>query len=481
MRDEAVELLQALIRLDTVNPPGNETQAAELLRSYLEPFGVECELYARVPERANLVARIRGTGEGPSTAAALAHRHRACRPGRVVGRPVVGRAERRLRLGPGRARHEEPGGGERGRDRVAGARGIPAERRPDLRRDRRRGDGRGRRVRPRVALRGASGRGALRLRGQRGAGDRVEIGGRVLYLCSSAEKRSSPFTLRVHGRSGHGSMPGIADNALVKAAGYIERLGAFAAEPVLTPETEGFLRALADRVPPAEEALAAARAIDPVAAEMIEPLLGLTVAPTMVEASAKRNVIPGRCEVTVDCRLLPGADRGGRRARAAAMARRGRLRARVARRAGRDALGARHAALVCDRDVRRRSSSRERGLRRSASLGSPTRTGSARRSGRSRTGSSRCGRCRPRSPRVSSTPPTSGSPSTTSSSGCSSSATWPSPSRLFAWLRQDSSRRDGAAERRAGARADRLGGRGADAGRASSASRRATRRCVART
>ena len=82
-----------------------------------------------------------------------------------------------------------------------------------------------------------------------GAGDRVEIGGRVFYLCSSAEKRSSPFTLRVHGRSGHGSMPGIADNALVKAARLIERLGAFAAEPVLTPETEGFLAALADRVP----------------------------------------------------------------------------------------------------------------------------------------------------------------------------------------------------------------------------------------
>ena len=39
---------------------------------------------------------------------------------------------------------------------------------------------------------------------------------------------------------------------------------------------------------------------------MIEPLLGMTVAPTMIEASAKRNVIPGRCEVTVDCRLLPG-------------------------------------------------------------------------------------------------------------------------------------------------------------------------------
>ena len=39
---------------------------------------------------------------------------------------------------------------------------------------------------------------------------------------------------------------------------------------------------------------------------MVEPLLGMTVAPTMISASEKRNVIPGRCEVTVDCRLLPG-------------------------------------------------------------------------------------------------------------------------------------------------------------------------------
>ena len=65
LQDEAVELLQRLLRLNTVNPPGNETLAAELLRDYLEANGVEVELYARVPERANLVARLRG-GDGPS-------------------------------------------------------------------------------------------------------------------------------------------------------------------------------------------------------------------------------------------------------------------------------------------------------------------------------------------------------------------------------------------------------------------------------
>ncbi|HSJ93527.1 MAG TPA: M20/M25/M40 family metallo-hydrolase, partial [Gaiellaceae bacterium] len=64
LRDEATELLQELVRLDTVNPPGNETAAAELLRDYLAESGVEGELLAREPDRANLVARIQGTGGG---------------------------------------------------------------------------------------------------------------------------------------------------------------------------------------------------------------------------------------------------------------------------------------------------------------------------------------------------------------------------------------------------------------------------------
>src|SRR5438046_9828632 len=66
LRQEVTELLQELIRVDTTNPPGNETAAAELLRDYLQANGVACELYARTPARSNLVARIRGSGDGPS-------------------------------------------------------------------------------------------------------------------------------------------------------------------------------------------------------------------------------------------------------------------------------------------------------------------------------------------------------------------------------------------------------------------------------
>jgi acetylornithine deacetylase/succinyl-diaminopimelate desuccinylase-like protein len=121
---------------------------------------------------------------------------------------------------------------------------------------------------------------------------------------------SAPFRLRVHGRSGHASMPGIADNALVKAASLVERLGAFHVEPQLIPEVEAFLQIVLGSSPPACDALSAARRVSPLAAELIEPLLGMTVAPTMARASDKRNVIPALCEITVDVRLLPGQTPG---------------------------------------------------------------------------------------------------------------------------------------------------------------------------
>ena len=68
LRDETTELLRDLIRVDTTNPPGRETAAATLLKEYLEQSGVECELVARDPDRANLIARVPGSGEGPSLA-----------------------------------------------------------------------------------------------------------------------------------------------------------------------------------------------------------------------------------------------------------------------------------------------------------------------------------------------------------------------------------------------------------------------------
>jgi acetylornithine deacetylase/succinyl-diaminopimelate desuccinylase-like protein len=118
---------------------------------------------------------------------------------------------------------------------------------------------------------------------------------------------SAPFRLRARGRSGHASKPGIAENALVKAARYIELLADYRAEPELIPEVRELIETVTGRAPETpEEAVRAAAATTPPLTDLVEPLLSLTLAPTMIEASRKRNVIPAVCDVTVDSRLLPG-------------------------------------------------------------------------------------------------------------------------------------------------------------------------------
>ena len=139
-----------------------------------------------------------------------------------------------------------------------------------------------------------------------GAGERLELGGRPYYLASTAEKMSAPFIVRTRGRSGHASTPSIADNALLKAAPLLERLGAFRPEPQHTPETEAFFRAVLGEIPPATEAAARASELYPELGLYFEALVAPTYSPTMMTASQRRNVIPNVAEITVDSRLLPG-------------------------------------------------------------------------------------------------------------------------------------------------------------------------------
>jgi acetylornithine deacetylase/succinyl-diaminopimelate desuccinylase-like protein len=102
-------------------------------------------------------------------------------------------------------------------------------------------------------------------------------------------------------------MPGIADNALVKAAPLIRALGSYKPERSLEPEVVAFVEAVTGETPATpDEAIERARSASPLLAELIEPLFSMTLSPTMAEASKKRNVIPAVCDITVDCRLLPG-------------------------------------------------------------------------------------------------------------------------------------------------------------------------------
>jgi acetylornithine deacetylase/succinyl-diaminopimelate desuccinylase-like protein len=270
----------------------------------LEANGVECGLYAKVRDRANLVARIPGRADGPRlmllshTDVVLADPAEWTVPpfsGELIDGEVWGRgaldmkgqvAASAVAIASLAREGFQPAGdlifAAVADEEVGPDYGLAwlCQAHPEV-------------VRCEYAI-------------NEGAGDRLELGGRPFYICSTAEKIATGFHLRVRGRAGHASMPGIADNALVKAMRLVERLAAFRPEPELQQEVEVFLQAVLGETPPPVDAVARARDVDPVAAMLVEPLLAATFAPTMITASQKRNVIPGLCEVTVDCRLLPG-------------------------------------------------------------------------------------------------------------------------------------------------------------------------------
>ncbi len=303
LRQEVTELLQELIRLDTVNPPGNETRAADALERYLARSGVTTRRLAKTPDRANVVTRLEG-GDGPGlvllahTDTVLAEPSEWTRDpwsGDLVNGEIWGRGALDMK-------------GHAAAAAVAFASLVREGVRPPgdvvlaLTADEEVGADFGSswlaREHPETVRAGYG--------LNEGGGERCVFGGRTYYLCAVAEKATAPFKLRLHGRSGHASVPHAADNALLKAGPVLDALARLAPPRMLIPEVRAFLEAILGDAPPVEEALDRAAALHPLAGQLGAPLLAATLSPTMIEASRKRNVIPGSCVIEVDCRLLPG-------------------------------------------------------------------------------------------------------------------------------------------------------------------------------
>jgi acetylornithine deacetylase/succinyl-diaminopimelate desuccinylase-like protein len=139
-----------------------------------------------------------------------------------------------------------------------------------------------------------------------GAGVSFEYQGQRIYPVCVAEKGVFRFTLTARGRAGHASLPRIGDNALTKLAPLVSALGAAGVVAEHSPEPDAFLTALGIPLDDLDAALAEVEATDARIAVMLEPLLGVTLAPTMAAASQKINVIPSEASVRVDCRVPPG-------------------------------------------------------------------------------------------------------------------------------------------------------------------------------
>ena len=139
-----------------------------------------------------------------------------------------------------------------------------------------------------------------------GAGEVFEYEGRRIYGVCVAEKGVFRFTLTTEGRAGHASIPRIGDNALTKLAPVLAALASTRVVLEPSPEPEAFLEAIGVDATDLGKALAEVEAVNPAIAVLLEPMMGVTLAPTMVSASEKINVIPSRARLKVDCRVPPG-------------------------------------------------------------------------------------------------------------------------------------------------------------------------------
>ena len=307
LRDETTALLRDLLRVDTTNPPGRETAAATLLKDYLEASGVECELVARDPDRANLVARIRGTGDGPSLAL-LGHtdvvpadpagwQHPPFAgdldgEGYIWGRGAVDMknetASRAVALAVVARSGFRPRGDlmmiaeadeENGIEEV-GLSWLVRER-PDVRAD--------------FVL-------------NEGASERLTLAdGRTVVTVNVGEKATLPALVTALGRAAHASTPLAGANAVPRLATLIDRLAAYRPQRRVLPETRVLLEALVGDVgDDLDDAIDRAQGLHPAFAELVAPLFATTIAPTRLRGSDARNVMPARASVECDCRVLPG-------------------------------------------------------------------------------------------------------------------------------------------------------------------------------
>jgi len=172
---EALDLLARLLQTDTTNPPGNETQAALVLRDYFAGYGLAAELVGDLPDRQNLIVRLPGSRPGPRLG--------------LLGHLDV----------------------------------VPAE---------------------------------------------------------ASEWSVPPFS-------------GVQRDGYLWGRGATDMKNQVAAQAVAVARL-------------ARAAVAELSASDPESAQLIEPLLGVTFSPTILQASDAVNVIPSHASVEVDCRILPG-------------------------------------------------------------------------------------------------------------------------------------------------------------------------------
>jgi acetylornithine deacetylase/succinyl-diaminopimelate desuccinylase-like protein len=320
---EALAHFQALVRMDTSDPPGNEKPAADYLKQVLEREGIPVQVFAVDPKRPNVVARLKGSG--------------AKRPVLIMGHTDVVNVDPKKWLHPPFAAERADGyiygrGTTDDKDNVTAAlmailllkrNNVPLDR--DV-----------------IFLAEAGEEGNTRFGIEPMVNDHydtidaeyciAEVGnvlranGAVRFATvATGEKLSKGIDLVAHGPSGHGSIP-LEGNAVAHLARAIAAVTQWQPPVVLNATTRTYFERLAAISPPeqarqyrallggdakaAAEADAWLRANEPRHASMLRT----SVSPNIVQGGYRNNIIPSEARATLDVRMRPEDDPDGFRA-----------------------------------------------------------------------------------------------------------------------------------------------------------------------
>lgn len=315
--DEVITYVRNLLRLDTRNPPGNETRAAEYLRGILEREEIACEIVGPGPDRGTIVGRLKGDGSAPPLLLMSHTDVVAVEPEKWTHDPFAADIDDGFIYGRGAmdmkhmvtmelmtllllkragvplkrdvifmAAADEEVGGHQGA-------GWVAHHRPEL-------------IQAEYAL-------------NEGGGNAIEINGRRYYTVQTAEKGAARFRLRAIGKPGHGSVPH-EDNAITKLVEVLSRLGDRQPPVHFSTSFRGLITGIASAQPPeiaqlilailaneqtADVAIDALPMEDLLKQEM-RAMIRNTIAPTVLRAGSQINVIPSEAEALLDGRIVPG-------------------------------------------------------------------------------------------------------------------------------------------------------------------------------
>jgi len=314
---ETLQHFQALLRIDTSSPPGNETRAAEYLKAVLDKEGIPAQLLALEPDRANLVARIKGNGK---KRALLLMGHT----------DVVSVDPAKWKFPPFGAVRD--GGYIYGRGSfddkphvVSGLMAILMLKRLAIPLDRdviflaEAGEEGGSNVGINFMVdRHFSDIDAEYCLAETGGVDLVGGKPQAAYI-QVLEKHARTIELTAHGTSGHASAP-LQSNAIVHLAAAITAVTTWQPPVRLSETTTRYFTQLANIVPPQEAARyraavkpetsagAAAFAYFLKEQPSLASMLHSSISPTIVNGGYRVNVIPSEAKATLDVRMLPDED-----------------------------------------------------------------------------------------------------------------------------------------------------------------------------